>query len=75
MLGKVVPLDTRISAGIHGAIPHRCCTCTAVDIFGSFIGEIKCRVRIFLEPFLDLIHSWCGNGRSQEGCGCSLVVA
>lgn len=43
--------------------------------FGSFVGEIKCRVRIFLEPFLDLIHSWCGNGRSQEGCGCSLVVA
>lgn len=45
---------------------------TAIDIWGSFIEYISCRVRIFFDSFLHLIHS---NGQSQEGCGCSLVVA
>lgn len=75
VLGEVVPLDTRISTWIHGAVPQHCWACTAVDILGSFMAEIRCRVRVFLDPFLDLIHGWHGKGQSQEGCGCSLVVA
>lgn len=40
-----------------------------------YFRGVKCRVRIFLDPFLELIHMWRGKGQSQEGCGCSLVVS